>query len=83
MDAAERNDYENFKFGGTGPDNAYVKTFDQGGFLSGVEYDNIAATYPDTVTEVYTYKLVAVTVATITVIYTDASKKYLVSVVRS
>lgn len=46
-------------------------------------YDSIAATYPTAVTEVYTYKtggLSGDTVATITVVYTDATKEVLSTV---
>jgi hypothetical protein len=49
-------------------------------------FDSIVATYPDTVTEVYTYKtggLSGTTVATVTVVYTDSTKEVLTSVVRS
>ncbi len=49
-------------------------------------YDYIAATYPDTVTEVYTYKTGGsggTTVATVTVVYTTATKDVLTSVTRS
>jgi hypothetical protein len=38
------------------------------------EYDLIEATYPDGVTEVYTYKLAAAVVLTVTVVYTDTTK---------
>jgi hypothetical protein len=48
------------------------------------EYDSITATYNDvTFTEVYVYTLGGVTKATITVIYVDATKKKLVSMVRA
>lgn len=47
------------------------------------KYDAIYATYPNTTTEVYTYKLTGTTVATVTVIYTDATKDVLDSVVRT
>ena len=48
------------------------------------EFDTITAAYDDgTFTEVYTYKSSGVTVATVTVIYTDISKDKLVSIVRS
>ena len=46
-------------------------------------FDTIEGAYPDTVTEVYTYKLSGVTKATITIIYTDATKETFTSVVRS
>jgi hypothetical protein len=47
-------------------------------------YDSITATYPNTSTEVYTYKLGATTVATVTIIYSDAvTKLILTSVTRT
>jgi hypothetical protein len=46
-------------------------------------YDEIAATYPDAVTEVYTYKMSGSTVATVTVVYTDLTKNLLLSVTKS
>jgi hypothetical protein len=46
-------------------------------------FDSIYLAEPDTVTEVYTYKLSGDTVATITIIYTDAEKETLVSCIRS
>lgn len=46
-------------------------------------FDSIYLTEPNTVTEVYTYKLATVTQAVITIIYTDASKETLVSCIRS
>lgn len=46
-------------------------------------FDSVYQAQPDTVTEVYTYKLSGDTVATITIIYTDATKETLVSCIRS
>jgi len=65
---------------GTGRRALHVKL---SGSIVGVNYDQILATYPDPTTEVYTYKLALVTVATVTVIYTDSSKANLLSVTRS
>ena len=54
--------------------------------LSGIglpPYDAVLVTYPDTVTEVYALKtggLSGTTIATLTVIYTDATKEKLLSV---
>ena len=45
-------------------------------------YDQILATYPDPITETYTYKLLGITVSTVTVVYTDASKNNLASVTK-
>jgi len=49
-------------------------------------YDYIAVTYPDTSTEVYTYKTGGVSgtsVAIITVVYTDSTKEVITSVART
>jgi hypothetical protein len=51
--------------------------------LGGTWYDNIGVTYPDVDEEVYTYKLGLVTVQTITVVYTDATKVDLLSVTKT
>ena len=50
------------------------------------KFDALSAAYPDAITEVYTYYnggLTGAVVATVTVIYTDASKNNVQSVVRS
>lgn len=47
------------------------------------QYDEVQITYPDTVTEVYTFKLATVTTHTVTLTYSDATKVALVSVVRA
>jgi hypothetical protein len=43
------------------------------------KYTQILATYPDTSTEVYTYKNGAATVGTITVVYSDAVTKQIIT----
>ena len=49
-----------------------------------VPFDTITVAYPDTSTEVYTYKSSGTTVATVTVVYSDAvTKQILSSVTRS
>lgn len=53
------------------------------GAIVAVNYDQILATYPDPITEIYTYKLSSVTVATVTVLYTDSSKANLASVTKT
>jgi len=45
------------------------------------KYDNISATYPNDVTEVYSFKRGNGVVATVTVVYSDSSKD-LISTVR-
>lgn len=50
------------------------------------KYDYIAATYPTTSTEVYTYKTGGsggTTIATVTVVYSDSTKTILSSVART
>jgi hypothetical protein len=54
-----------------------------GGNLVNEAYDSIYATYPDTETEMYTYKLDGATVAVVTVVYSDSTKVQLTSVVKS
>jgi hypothetical protein len=65
---------------GTGRRALHVKV---AGGIVGVNYDQIIATYPNPVTEVYTYQLAAVTVATVTVVYTDSTKANLSTVTRT
>ena len=55
------------------------------GMLSGVSYDFVAATYPDSVTEVFTFKLGGAggtTKAVITIVYTDGSKDLISTVTK-
>jgi hypothetical protein len=57
-------------------------TVGTGGMLDGIIYDYVAVTYPDVDEEVYTFKTGGsggTTVATITVLYTDATKANLLS----
>lgn len=53
-----------------------------GGIITSA-YDAISVAYPSTVTEVYSYSYQANPVGTVTVTYTDPTKVYLASVVRS
>ena len=46
-------------------------------------FDSIYATYPDSTSEVYTYKLLGSTVATLTVTFTTSAKTILSSVVKT
>jgi hypothetical protein len=60
-----------------------VKLTGLGSLLEGIKYDYIAATYPSSTQEVYTYKTGGAggtTVATITVNYTNSSKSVLSNV---
>jgi hypothetical protein len=75
---------EKEKFAKVG-DEIAVKTINLGTLVP-ESFDSIVATYPDTVTEVYTYKTGGVsgtTVAVVTVVYTTSTKDVLTSVVRS
>jgi hypothetical protein len=51
--------------------------------VSAFQWDEIDVTYPDAVTEVFTYKLSAATVKTLTVTYSDSTKSTLLNVTRS
>lgn len=56
-----------------------------GGVLVTEEFDYISAAYPDTDTEVYTYKLGGsggTTVAVVTINYTDATKEFISDVTK-
>lgn len=55
-----------------------LKTSDRGPFG---ECDEIQVTYPDTVSELYTYKLENQSIGTVLVTYTSSDKDVLVSVV--
>lgn len=47
------------------------------------QFDSISAAYPSGTQEVYTYSFKSVTVATVTVTYTDATKANVSTVVRT
>lgn len=65
-------------------DNDELKVFgNKVGDLINFNYDSVYASYPDQLTEVYTYKLNSNTVGTITVTYLAIDKKELASCVRS
>jgi hypothetical protein len=56
-----------------------------GGLLGSLSYDFIAVTYPDAITEVFTYKTGGSggsTVAVITVVYTSITKDYVLTVTK-
>lgn len=53
------------------------------GSLVNVDYDEVQGSYPDGVTEVYAFYNSSVLVATVTVIYTDITKEYLLSAIRT
>lgn len=57
-----------------------------GNILKGVVFDAVGATYPSPTTEIYTYYiggLAGALQATLTVIYTSSSKKFVTSVVKT
>jgi len=59
-----------------------IRTFDGGNLLSGVDYDNLIASYPTSVTENYKYYKGVILVAEILITYTNASKQLLSKVER-
>ena len=69
------------------PDGQYLKVIGgEGTILEGVSWDAVSATYPDAVTEVYSFYSGGLTgdlQATVTVIYSNASKTDLVSAVKT
>lgn len=80
-------EYQNFEDNGDGTTSRYVSI--KGGlgtFLEGVVYDYLAATYPNSTTEIYTYKTGGsggTTVAVLTVVYTDSTKDFVSNVTRT
>jgi hypothetical protein len=79
-------DLENAKFGLDGSGDVAVRvggTVSMTGLLAGVVYDAVTAAYPDSVTEVYSFKTGGISgtlTATVTVIYTDSTKALIQSV---
>ena len=74
------NARENFK---TLPDNkTSLRVYAGGDLLSGVEFDDIQATYPTTTTERFDYYLSTVLKASILITYTTSSKNILLRVQR-
>lgn len=77
--SAEDREYNKFRDGQGGE--VVAVTIDQG-VLSGVSYDDIQVTYPNSTTENYLYYLSASLQATVQVTYTSASKSDLLRVRR-
>ena len=50
--------------------------------INGLDWDEIVTTFPDVVTELYTYKKNSVPVQTVTVTYETSTKKVIVSLVK-
>ena len=61
---------------------ALLTTISTAGLALG-QYDEVQVSYPDTVTEVFTFKLATVTTYTVTLTYSDSTKASLVSVIRA
>lgn len=77
---------ENRKFGPTSGGDVGVRIFSDSPLSvtsDDVAYDRIDATYPDGVTEVYTYSLLGTNTLITTVVYSDTSKKTLLSMVKN
>lgn len=74
-------DFRNFSDNGDGTSSRFVKVIGDvsvgGGLLAGVVYDFVSASYPNSVTEVYSFKSGGsggTLTATVTVVYTDSTK---------
>lgn len=66
--------------------NDALRTTAAGGTLVSEHFDYVAATYPDAITEVYTYKnggASGTLVATVTIVYTNSSKANIATVTRT
>jgi hypothetical protein len=71
------NNLEKDKFVLDAEGNTAVRVIPDGGWVSGAIGRKIIATYPNSVTEVYTYKLNAATLFVLTVVYTTSSKEFI------
>lgn len=74
------NDREQQKFESAGLGKAAIRTV---GGLVQASFDRVDVTYPSAVSEAYAFSFESVTVATITVTYTDSTKDNLLSAVKS
>lgn len=82
-DNRQQREYDKFSETSDGGTSVKVSQFNK---LVTEEFDYIVATYPDTVTEVYTYKIGGsggTTVATVTVVYTDDTKEFVSTVTKA
>lgn len=80
----QQREFLNFRDNGDGTTSRFVWTLNggggggsSGGLLDGVLYDFISAAYPNSTTEVYTFKnggAGGTTTAVVTVVYTDSTK---------
>ncbi len=76
-------DHENNKFYLDSNGDSVVRTGNNSGMMPGVKYNEIEASYPNTSTEVFTYKLDSISVAVITITYTDNTKENIHTVIRT
>jgi len=86
LDKNTAGDNEARKFGAAPSGRTGIRIFSDGPIQTtsdDVVYDRIDATYPDNVTEVYTYSLAATDVLITTVVYTDSTKVELLSMVKN
>ena len=60
-----------------------VETNPGGNILSGIEYDEVQASYPTATTEKYEYYEASSLVATVDITYTDSTKRFITSVIRT
>lgn len=72
-----RSTREYDKFGLTAEGETAVRTLPDAGWLTGQVGRKIVATYPNSTTEVYTYKLNTTTLFELTVVYTTSAKEYI------
>jgi hypothetical protein len=85
----QENDALNFADNGDGTTSRYVRIVgggaggSAGGLLDGLTFDSYYTTYPDSTSEVTVYKNLGSTVATVTTVWTDPSKEFHVSTVRT
>jgi hypothetical protein len=87
--ATQDREYRNFSDNGDGTTSRFVKIIGSlsgggsGGLLDGVIFDAVVGSYPNSVTEIYSLKsggLSGTLTATITVVYTNTSKKLISTV---
>ena len=86
MRTLEDKEFQKFEELASGELAVRVTQGESGSLLEGITFDYIAATYPTTSSEVYTYRnggSGGTVVATVTVTYSDATKETLTSVERS
>ena len=86
LDKNTTGDNEARKFGSTANGRVGLRVFSDGPLQvtsDDVSYDRIDATYPNDFTEIYTYSLAAIDVQVTTVVYSNATKTTLISMVKN